>query len=334
MQTSAAVELSPNLNLISMKHKIIFDTDPGVDDAMAIQVLLNSPEVELLGLTTVFGNVDLEKTTANALLLLEIGNRSDIPVAKGADKPMTRSFSGGVAFVHGEDGMGNTHREPGKNTIHEKSATDFIAEQVKLFPNEVTLIAVGPMTNLAYFVKEYVELIPLVKEVIIMGGNAFCAGNATPAAEANILNDPEAADIIFGANWQVNMIGLDVTHKVLMTTKQLKTVAARSSALNKYVSEAAVFYNEFYKKNNKIDGIFVHDSSAVAYLLNRNLFTVEAYPMKVETVNSISFGKTWPMIDEVDDREAPFPWKNRRSVNICVDVNSEAVLELIMERLQ
>ncbi|MDP5121737.1 MAG: nucleoside hydrolase, partial [Spirosomaceae bacterium] len=138
----------------------------------------------------------------------------------------------------------------------------------------------------------------------------------------------------FGANWQVNMIGLDVTHKVLMTTAQLTEVAARPSDLNNYVAAATVFYLEFYKKNNKIDGIFVHDSSAVAYLLNRDLFTVEAYPLKVETANCISFGKTWPMLDELEERDALLPWKDRPKVNICVGVDSDAVLKLIIPRLK
>jgi inosine-uridine nucleoside N-ribohydrolase len=319
-----------------MPQKIIFDTDPGVDDAMAIQVLLNSPEIEILGLTTVFGNVDLEKTTENALRLLEIADRTDIPVSKGADKPMTRSFGGGVPYVHGDDGMGNTFREVSKYSVHDLSATDFVAEQVKRFPNEVTLLAVGPLTNLALFIQKYDNLIPLVKEVIIMGGNAFAPGNATPAAEANILNDPEAADMVFATNWKVSMIGLDVTHKVLMSSTQLKEIASRSSEMNKYVSEAMIFYHGFYRKTNKIDGIFVHDSSAVAYLLNRELFTVETYPLKVETTNSISFGKTWPLLDgEPDFEERPvlIPWQNRPKVNICVDVNSEEVLKLIMSRL-
>ena len=319
-----------------MKQKIIFDTDPGVDDAMAIQVLLNSPEIEVLGLTTIYGNVDLEKTTTNALRLLEIAGRIDIPVAKGAAKPLSRPFGGGVAFVHGEDGQGNTFREPSKNGIHHLPAIDFISEEVKKYPNEITLVAVGPLTNLALFIQKYPELIPLLKEVIIMGGNAFCPGNATPSAEANIFNDPEAADMVFATNWQISMVGLDVTEKVFMSSEQLTKIASRSSDINKYVSEATVFYLEFYKKNNKIDGIFVHDSSAVAYLLNRDLFTVASYPLLVEKIDSPSLGKTWPMLDKAPDfEERPTlkPWQNRPNVDICVDVQTEAVLELIVDRL-
>ena len=131
-----------------MPHKIIFDTDPGVDDAMAIQVILNSPEIEVLGLTSVYGNVDLEKTTENALRLLEIANRTDIPVAKGAERPLTRSFSGGVPFVHGDDGQGNTNRAKGITSVCGVSAHDFIADQVARYPNEVTLIVAGSSSNL------------------------------------------------------------------------------------------------------------------------------------------------------------------------------------------
>jgi inosine-uridine nucleoside N-ribohydrolase len=319
-----------------MKHKIIFDTDPGVDDAMAIQFALNSPEIEILGLTTVYGNVDLEKTTANALRLLELAERTEIPVAKGADKPLTRSFGGGVPFVHGDDGQGNTNRPESSNVIHALEAHEFMAEQIKRLPNEITLVAVGPLTNLALFVQEYGELVDLVKEVIIMGGNAFCPGNATPAAEANILNDPEAADIVFGTNWKLSMIGLDVTHKVLLTSQRLAEIATGSSELNRFVAEATIFYLSFYQKNNKIDGIFVHDSSAVAYLLNRELFTVVQHPVKVETATSISFGKTWPLVEEVDfdERPALLPWQGRPNVTICIDVDAEAVLKLLTERLR
>lgn len=314
-----------------MPKKIIFDTDPGVDDAMAIQFCLNSPEIEILGLTTVFGNVDLEKTTLNAFRLLEIAERTDIPVAKGAKQPLVRPFKGGVPFVHGDDGQGNTNRAAGKLVIHNLSAHDFMAEQVSKYPNEVTLVAVGPLTNLALFIQKHADLVPLVKEAIIMGGNAFCPGNASPAAEANILNDPEAADIVFGASWEVSMIGLDVTHKVLMSSHQLSEIAKRSSELNKFVAEATVFYLEFYRKHNKIDGIFVHDSSAVAFLLNRSLFTVKRYPVRVETTTSISLGKTWPLVEDGDT--IPDSWKDRPEVNICVDVASKEVLELIMSRL-
>ncbi len=316
-----------------MKHKIIFDTDPGVDDAMAIQFILNSPEIELLGLTTIYGNVDLEKTTANALRLLDLGGRTEIPVAKGAENPLSRPFGGGVPFVHGDDGQGNTNRPASTTTIHTLAAVDFIAEQVKLFPNEVTLLAVGPLTNLALFLQKYAELVVLVKQVIVMGGNAFCPGNATPAAEANIFNDPEAADLVFGANWQVSMIGLDVTHKVLLSSGEIDEIAKNDSILNEFVAAATPFYLDFYRTNNKIDGIFVHDSSAVAYLLRPDLFSVEAYPLKVETANSISLGKTWPMLEEADKREALKPWQNRRKVNIGVDVNAKEVVRLLMQRL-
>lgn len=318
-----------------MRSKIIIDTDPGVDDGMAIQLALNSPEFEILGLTTVFGNASIEVTTTNALRLLDIANKREIPVHRGASKPLLRSFKGGVPQVHGKDGQGNTYRSQSQLKPNSLIAQDFMAEQIKKFPHEITIVAIGPLTNLALLIKENKEIEGLVKEVVIMGGNAFCAGNATPAAEANVLSDPEAADLVLGADWKVNMIGLDVTHKILMSSQQLDRIAEGKKKLNQYVASTFHFYRNFFKKVNKIDGIYIHDSTVIVYLLARELFELKSYPIKVETINSISLGKTWPSLGESDHEEGIelLPWKNRQKVNICVDVKSDSVLKFIEDRL-
>ena len=194
-----------------MKRKIILDTDPGVDDAQAIQLILAAPELNLLGLTTIFGNVDVELATTNALRLLDLGNRTDVPVAKGAADPLNGPYLGAVTFVHGDDGQGNTFRPASQQQPIGPSAAEFIVQQLNEQPGVITLVAVGPLTNLALALQLDPTITEKVVEVVVMGGNAFCAGNATPAGEANILNDPDAADRVFGANWPVTMIGLDVT---------------------------------------------------------------------------------------------------------------------------
>jgi len=319
-----------------MSRKLIIDTDPGVDDAMAIQFTLNSREFELLGLTTIFGNVDVDLATINALRLLDLAGRSDIPVAKGASQPLEDQFSGGVPFVHGDDGQGNTFRPESTNKAIDLSATDFIIEQVKKYPNEVTLAAVGPYTNLALALQKAPEIQQLVKEVIVMGGNAFCGGNATPAAEANVLGDPHAADIILGADWPITMIGLDVTHTIMLHEDRLAEIEKQSDTpLHQFVADAYIFYQDFYKATNKIPGSYIHDSSVIAYLINKDLFQSIQCPIRIETSDCISKGKTWPSLGSSDDENsiALNPWKNRPKVNLCTAVDSEAVLQLMIERL-
>ncbi|WP_341226605.1 nucleoside hydrolase [uncultured Arcticibacterium sp.] len=320
-----------------MPQKIIIDTDPGVDDAMAIQFALNSPELEVLGLTTIYGNVSLELTTANALTLLEVAGRTDIPVAIGAAKPLNRPFGGGVAFVHGDDGLGNTFRPKSSLKAIDLSAIDFIIEQVKKYPNEITLVPLGPLTNMALALQKAPEIAELVKEVVIMGGNAFVPGNASPSGEANILNDPEAADLVFGANWPMTMIGLDVTESTLLTSKDAKEVrAASDSELNKLVCDAYVFYENFNTTNNKIDGSFLHDPSVLAYLVNPTIFSGGKYPLRVETQDGLSLGKTWPFIgdDDVLTRPASAPWRGRPAVNVMLEVDNERLVKLVMSRLR
>ena len=317
-----------------MKRKIIIDTDPGVDDGMAIQLALNSEDFEIVGLTTVFGNVSVERATINALRLIYISGRP-IPVIKGAANPLSGKFNGGVPFVHGEDGQGNTWHEESPLSPLEISAAKFLEQQILLSKKEITIIAIGPLTNLALALELNPSIAGLVKEIIIMGGNAFCSGNATPAAEANVLSDPDAADIVLGAGWPITMVGLDVTHKVLMHNSLLRKIAEDDNALNKYVASTFPFYRDFFMQANKIEGIFVHDSSAIVYCLHPEFFKTIACAVRVETSSSISKGKTWPSLGDSDheEGEALIPWRGRPKVNICVDVDVEAVLKIILNRL-
>lgn len=309
-------------------RKIIIDTDPGVDDAMAIFFALKSPELDVIGLTTIFGNVHTDLATTNALRLLEIANREDIPVAKGADNPLARTYGGPVPFVHGEDGQGNVYLPPPKGKAIDQTAAEFIVEQVMRYPGEVTLVPVGPLTNIALALRLEPKIAENVKEVVLMGGNALAPGNATPAAEANIHNDPEAADVVFGAPWKVTMVGLDVTHRVNMTTATIEDVRKIGSALTDHIASILPVYQNYFECFYGCDGIFVHDSSAVAYVIDPTLFKTEQWAIRVETTG-ISKGKTWPSIGE---RVLP-PWENRPLVNVCVEVDSERLIRLEYERL-
>ena len=180
-------------------RKLIIDSDPGIDDSMAIQFAFASEEFDIIGLTTVFGNVDIGLTTKNALRLLHLLGKNKIPVARGASDPLGGKFTGGAPLIHGEDGQGNTWEPDVPLPTDTLPADEFIIKKINEFPGQITLVALGPLTNLALALKKDPGIQQMVKEVIFMGGNAFCQGNASPAAEANMLWDPKAADYVLGA---------------------------------------------------------------------------------------------------------------------------------------
>lgn len=315
-----------------MPRKIIIDTDPGVDDTMAIYFAMRSPELELIGLTTIFGNVHTKLATTNALRLMEIAGRPDIPVAHGADNPLAVPYGGPVPYVHGDDGQGNVFLPDPTTTPIDKTAAQFIVEQVMSQPGEVTLVPIGPLTNIALALRLEPRIAQHVKEVAIMGGNALGPGNATPAAEANIHNDPEAADVVFGADWQVTMVGLDVTHKTVMTTDHLKEYSQIDNPMAQHIAKIVPLYQEFYKRYEEISGIYVHDPSTIAYLIDPSLFTTKQYPIRVDTNDGISRGKTWPTL--FPDVYILPPWENRPRINVCVGVNGQGVVDLELSRMR
>ena len=202
-------------------RRILIDTDPGIDDAMAIFYALASPELDVVGLTTVFGNAHTDVCTTNALRLLDIAGRPDIPVAQGATRPLAMNYRGPVAFVHGADGQGDTFRPPSTREAVGVHAAQFIIDTIMASPEEITVVLLGPFTNMALAMLMQPDLTTFVKEIVVMGGAAFTHGNASPASEANVLNDPEAADIVFGAACPIVMAGLDVTHRIMMTDADL-----------------------------------------------------------------------------------------------------------------
>lgn len=311
-------------------RKILIDTDPGIDDAMAIFYALASPELEVVGLTTIFGNAHTEVCTRNALSLLEIAGRTDIPVAQGALRPLAQDYRGPAAFVHGEDGQGNVNLPPPTTSALDVDAAHFIVETVMASPGEITLVPVGPMTNIALAMLIEPELTQNLAGIVIMGGNAFVGGNASPAAEANIINDPEAADIMFSAQCPIAMAGLDVTEKVLMTSAELASIGTVDNPRATHLAAIVPFYQAFYKQRAGIDGIHVHDSTAITYLLAPELFTTAHHRIRVDCGHGIGRGKTWPAM-RVSDREAK--WDGRVDVAIMTGVDRDAAVALELSRL-
>jgi len=305
-------------------QKLIIDTDPGVDDSMAILFALCSPEVEVAGLTTVFSNTDLKQTTLNALRVLEVAGRPDIPVAAGAAAPLVRPFRGRGNAVHGDDGLGNTFLPPPTGSPLGISAAEFIAQTVTAQPGEITLVAIGPLTNLALALKLEPRLATMVKQVIIMGGAAFTPGNTSPVAEANIYNDPEAAALAFSAGWPLTMVGLDVTMRTVMSQAYLDELTKARSPLIDFIARIAPFYINFYRETYGLDGVFTHDPSALAFAIDPTLFRTERLPVFVETEGYCA-GQTVP------DRRKQ--WPESSEIDVCVDVDSARLLALFKERL-
>jgi purine nucleosidase len=260
-----------------LNHKIIFDTDPGVDDAMALLLALSSPEIEILGLTTVFGNSHVESTTINALNLLDFAGRADIPVAKGADQPMVLTRGRTGEFVHGDDAMGNLGwydvKNPEQKAI-DKHAAQFIVETIMANPGQITLVPVGPLTNIGLALQLEPRIVQNVRQVVVMGGNVAHVGNVSPLAEANIYNDPHAASLVFSAGWDLTMAGLDVTQEVLIGQPFFDALGFSSNRFGQFIARIIPHYQEFHRERHGFQNgeTHTHDPSAIAYLIDPTLF--------------------------------------------------------------
>lgn len=308
-----------------MAKKIIIDTDPGVDDTIAICTALRSPEVTVVGLTTVFGNAAGEVTAKNGLRLVELEGNDHIPVARGSDVPLVFPLEKLGTWVHGEDGMGNTNPPAPKAKLHELSAAEFIVKTVRENPGEVTLVPVGPLTNIAMALRLDPGIAELVKEVVIMGGAVANPGNMTPVAEANIYHDPHAADIVMAAGWPVVLVGLDVTQKTIITPAIQQELFKADNSAVRLIEQILPCYQNFFDNMYGLKGaIYTHDPSAIAYVINPGLFDTRSVPVFVETEGRC-VGQT------VADWAKQ--WEERHEINVCLEVDSAGVLALIKERL-
>nr|MDA3951218.1 nucleoside hydrolase [Spirochaeta sp.] len=276
----------------------------------------------------VFGNVAVETATTNARRLVEIAGRDEIPVCRGAARSLTRPFPGAVAHVHGADGQGDAGLAAPSGAEDPRRATEFIIETVLAHPGEVTLVALGPLTNLALALVERPEIARHARQVVCMGGNVYVSGNASPAAEANVLSDPEAADIVLSAEWPVTMCGLDVTHRITMTPADLERIFRISTPAAQHLARIVPFYRAFYEANVSGDGIYVHDSTTISFLLHPDAFETETLALQVDTSDGIGRGKLWPR------RDARGQSAGARAVTICRDVDARRVVEAEIAALE
>ncbi|HSE82870.1 MAG TPA: nucleoside hydrolase [Gaiellaceae bacterium] len=305
-----------------MSTPILLDCDPGHDDAIALLLALASPELELLGVTTVAGNQTLEKTTANALRVLELAGRGDVPVAAGADRPLARELFI-AAYVHGETGLdGPTLPEPQGAPVGQH-AVDFLAERILGSPRPVTLVPVGPLTNIALLLARHPEAAGNVERIVIMGG-AVAEGNVTPAAEFNIYVDPEAAWRVFHSDLPVTMVGLDVTHKALMMPSHVERLRA-SGDVGRFVAELHDFFVQYHERTYGTEGAPIHDAVAVAQVLRPGIVETLPRHVDVDCESRLCRGRT---VVDLWRRTGEEP-----NADVGVGIDADAFLELLCERI-
>ena len=318
-------------------HKVIFDTDPGVDDAMALVFQTRHPEIELIGVTSVFGNATIETTTRNAVYLVERFAEPGVVVARGAAKPLRKPAPEPIPHIHGKNGLGDIDLpdlpDEGRARLDARPAHRFIIDEIRKHPHEINLIAVGPLTNLALALQEDPEIQHLVKQVIIMGG-AFgmngVLGNVRPCAEANISADPDAADQVFAAAWKVTAAGLDVTQKAVMNTAYLERIRQHGGEVGQFIWDVSRNYEQFHVDSSGVQGIYVHDSSAVAYLVAPELYQIRRGAVRV-VVEGLAVGQT---IQKPETMGVPAPdWDELTKQDVCVDVDVEGFLQLYFETI-
>lgn len=274
-------------------RKIIIDTDPGQDDAVAILLALASPkEVEVLGITTVAGNVPLDLTSRNALITCEVAGRTDVPVYAGCDRPLGHDLVT-AEHVHGKTGLDGPDLPEPKMQLTEGHGADFIINTLMRAPEgTVTLCTLGPLTNIASAIDRAPGIIARAKEIVMMGGAYFEVGNITPAAEFNIYVDPEAADIVFKSGIPITVMPLDVTHKALVTVVRNDAFRFVGNEQGRIVAEWTDFYERFDRKKYGSAGAPLHDPCVIAYLIKPDLFSGRHINVEIETQSPLTRGMT------------------------------------------
>ncbi|XP_059287262.1 probable uridine nucleosidase 2 [Lycium ferocissimum] len=254
--------------------KVIIDTDPGIDDAIAIFVALQSPEIEVIGLTTIFGNVHTTLATRNALHLLEVAEKSDIPVAEGSHITITEGAKlQSTGHVHGMDGLGNQNIHPPKGKPIEQTAAEFLIQQACIYPGKVTVVTLGPLTNIALAIQLDPEFFKNIGQIVVLGGAFAVNGNVNPAAEANIFKDPTAADIVFTSGADVLAVGLNITHQVVLTDSDRGELEKSNGKFAKYLCKLLDVYFDYHHTAYSSRGVFLHDPTALLAAVNPSLFT-------------------------------------------------------------
>src|SRR6266550_6914586 len=319
--------------------KIIFDTDPGSDDALALMLALNSPDLDVRAITVVPGNVTAAMGLENALRMVSLANRCDIPVAAGAQHPLFQKLIT-AEFWHGKNGLANVELAPSKCKVDSRFGPDLIIQLVHASPHEITLVPVGPLTNIALAVEKDPSIVPLVKEVILMGGS-ISGGNVNAAAEANIYNDPEAAQIVFQAGWPLTMVGLDVGDKTLLSQKYLEQLGQTHGSVNDFIYAVAKYLVDLSAKFGT-SGTPMYDPLAVGVAIDATLVKAPEMHVDVETRGDFTRGETVANRRGEIERNVlhgdhyVIEGLDKVSLNarVCTEVDADRFLQLFVSRIQ
>ncbi|XP_021814136.1 probable uridine nucleosidase 2 isoform X2 [Prunus avium] len=299
---------------------------------MAIFVALQSPEVEVIGLTTIYGNVYTTLATRNALHLLEVAGRTDIPVAEGSHVTITKGTKLRIAdFVHGADGLGNQNFPPPKGKPIEQSAAAFLVEQANLYPGKVTVVALGPLTNIALATQLEPAFAKNIGQIVLLGGAFAVNGNVNPAAEANIFGDPDAADMVFTSGADILGVGINVTHQVVLTDADREKLARSNGKFAQYLCKILDVYFSYHRDAYSTKGVYLHDPTALLAAVNPSLITYTEGVVRVQT-NGITRGLTILYNKQKRFGEVT-EWSDKPTVKVAVTVDAPAVVNLVMERL-
>lgn len=304
--------------------RIIIDTDPGVDDALAFLLALASPEIQLEALTTTQGNVTLEKATRNALSILELVGASRIPVASGSVVPLVQPLRAS-AYVHGESGIGNSNLPEPQSKPIRQHAVDYLIERVLAEPGEISIFPIGPLTNIGMAIRKEPRFAAAVKELVIMGGAILEHGNTTPQAEFNIFVDPHAAHIVFHSGIPITLIPLDVTHKCMLLQRDVDRLMQIPSPISRFICDAMEVYLRFSFELGYA-GSSLHDPLTLAMIIAPELLTLKEYYVDVDISGGVSMGKTFADILNVTKKPA--------NMKVAMQVRGEDFIELFLQRME
>jgi inosine-uridine nucleoside N-ribohydrolase len=303
-----------------MPKPVIIDCDPGHDDAMALMLAVASPELDLMAVTTVAGNQILERVTANAIRVLDVVDAHDIPVAAGADRGLIHTANS-ASDVHGETGLDGPDLPPPSREPEPLHAVELMARELR--EQRLTLIPIGPLTNIALLLATHPELAPQIERIVIMGG-AIGLGNVTPSAEFNVWADPEAAHRVFTSGLDITMVGLDVTHRAMLSAERADALRDKGRA-GAVVADLHGFYRQFHERVYGHSDTPVHDALAVAHVIQPDVITIEPFPVEIDVTHGPCRGRT--VVDQLRRTE-----KSDNAL-VATDVDAGAFIDLLTERI-
>ena len=321
-------------------HRIILDTDPGVDDAMAIFLALRSPELKVEAITVVAGNVPLSLTLPNALRLLEIARRPEIPVAAGAAAPLVRRLVT-AKYAHGNNGLGGVEFPEPKLKPVSESAVQLMCRTVRANPGEISIVAVGPLTNVATALSSDPGLAAKIRSIVVMGGS-LTGGNVTPSAEFNFYVDPEAARIVFASGVPLTMVGLNVTNRVLMREEQIRVLEAAQYPMSQAAGKIMRATLDRWIKERQLTGFGMHDPVTLAYVIDPTIVTLKDYYVQIETSGEFTAGESVaysraprmspPMSNGLPAPESP-EVEFKPNCKVAVEADADKFFRLLLSRL-